>query len=273
MSALLEVSALRVTLAGRRAVDGASLKVRPGELVGLIGPNGAGKSTLMRACLGLVPSEGVVRLGGLELSRLSSRERARAAAFLPQEREIGWPISVAVLVALGRAPHRRLGGPSATDQAAVAAAMARAEVAHLADRPATELSGGERARVLIARALAQDAPLLVADEPAAGLDPAHQIGLMEVLRGLAREGRGALVSLHELGLAAGFCDRLVVMEAGRTVAEGAPEAVLTPELLARVYGVRAHVARTAEGLIAVPVARLPGGAALREGGSGGGASG
>jgi iron complex transport system ATP-binding protein len=254
---LLEVDGLSARLGGRTVLDAVSFALREGECVGLIGPNGAGKSTLLRAALGLIRAEGARRLGGDALEALAPAERARRAAFLPQEREIGWPVSVAALVALGRAPHRPAFAPeSAADRAAVSAAMARMDVARFADRPATELSGGERARALIARALAQEAPLLLADEPAAGLDPAHQIALMETFAALAAEGRAVLASLHDLGLAAQWCGRLILLDRGRVVADGPPQAVLTPERLAAVYGVRAHLDWSGDGPIVQPVARL-----------------
>jgi iron complex transport system ATP-binding protein len=187
---LLAVEGLGVRLGGRAVLQDVSLRVAAGECVGLIGPNGAGKSTLMRAALGLIGAAGARSLGGDPVAALAPAERARRAAFLPQEREIGWPVTVKALVALGRAPHRpRLAALGQADEAAIAAAMQRMDVAQFADRPATDLSGGERARVLIARALAQEAPLLLADEPAAGLDPAHQLALMETFAALAREGR------------------------------------------------------------------------------------
>jgi iron complex transport system ATP-binding protein len=255
---LMAVDGLAARLGGRDVLRGVSLTVNPGEFVGLLGPNGAGKSTLMRAALGLIPAAGARSLGGDPVARLAQMERARRAAWLPQEREIGWPVSVATLVGLGRAPWRPAFAPeTAADRKAVAAAMARMDVARFADRPATALSGGERARALIARALAQQTPLLVADEPAAGLDPAHQIDLMECFAALAREGRGALASLHDLGLAARWCDRLVLLCDGRVAADGPPRVVLTPALLAQVYGVRALIDWGADGPVVQPVARIP----------------
>ena len=214
---------------GRTVLDAASLSVGPGECVGLIGPNGAGKTTWMRAALGLIPFEGASTLAALPPAR-----RAKAAAWLPQERQIAWPVPVREVVALGRLPHG--GGTDGVD-----AALARLSLGHLADRPATELSGGERARVLIARALAQDAPLLLADEPAAGLDPAGQVAAMRLFAALAAEGRGVLVSSHDLGLAARHCGRLALMDGGRIVADGPPAEVLTPERLADSFALDARL--------------------------------
>ncbi|MBP7241089.1 ABC transporter ATP-binding protein [Amaricoccus sp.] len=240
---------------GRRPVlAGVDLAVAPGEVVALLGANGAGKSTLLRAAAGIAPASGVIRLGGAALGALDARARALRVAYLPQEREIAWALDVAALVGLGRLPHRAT--PEA-DRAAVAEAIAAMDLAGFEARPATELSGGERARALIARALAQEAPLLLADEPAAGLDPAHQIALMARLRLLARTGRGVLVALHDLSLAARWCDRAALLHGGRIVADGPPEAVLTAARLAEVYGIVAHLDRDADGPILVPVGPAP----------------
>ena len=250
---LLEISALAVRRGERRTLRGVSFAVAPGELVGLIGPNGAGKSTLLRAAMGLLNFEGSVTIGGADASELSARERAKRVAYLPQEREIAWPIAVETLVSLGREPHRAPGaGLSARDRAAVAEAMRKADLSALAERPATTLSGGERARALIARALAQEAPLLLADEPTAGLGPAHQIALMQRFSDLAAGGAGIVVSLHDLGLAARWCTRLLLLDAGRLIADGAPEEALTPTILREVYGVEAFRAETEDGLVLLP---------------------
>jgi iron complex transport system ATP-binding protein len=246
---LLSLDDVRVSRSGRTVLGGVSARVAGGELVGLLGPNGAGKTTLMRAALGLQPAAGTIALGGASLTGLTARARALRAAYIPQARTIAWPITVAALVGLGRLPHR---AGAAADAAAVEGALAAMELGALRDRPATELSGGERARVLIARALAQAAPLMLADEPVAGLDPAHALGLMAAFRALAREGRGVLVSLHDLGLAARCCDRVVLLDRGRVAADGAPEAVLTPDRLAAVYGITAHLGRDASGPILQP---------------------
>ena len=236
---LLSLRDLSVRLGGRVALHPTTLSVGEGELVGLVGPNGAGKSSLMRGALGLVKAE-----GESSLAALSAADRARAAAWLPQSREIAWPVTVETLVALGRHPHRAPGAPLApADREAIEAAMARADVAGFRDGPATDLSGGEQARVLIARALAQAAPLTLADEPVAGLDPAHQLACMAAFAELAAEGRAAVVSLHDLGLAARFCTRLVMLDRGRVAADGPPGEVLTADRLRAVYGIEAFLAR------------------------------
>ncbi len=253
MTALLTFEGLTVRRDGCPVLDGASLSVLPGEVVGLIGPNGAGKTTLLRAALGLLPADG----GRSSLAGLSPQARARAAAYLPQAREIGWPVPVEALVMLGRLPHLGPGAsPTPDDSAAVDRALARMGLVGYRTRRATELSGGEQARALIARAIAQEAPLLLADEPTAGLDPAAQIGAMDVFAELAAEGRGVLVSLHDLGLAARSCTRLVVMHRGRIVVDGAPGAVLAPQILADVFGISAHLSTGPDGLIFQPLCRL-----------------
>ncbi len=250
---LLGVEGLTVRRGGRTVLDGATLTVAAGEVVGLIGPNGAGKTTLMRAAMGLEPAG-----GHSSLAALAPRERARHAGFLPQGREVAWPVEVEVLVALGRAPHRATSGDlSEEDRRAVRAAMARMEVTHLARRPATALSGGELARVLIARVLAQRTPLVLADEPTSGLDPAAQIATMEVFRALAAEGCGILVSLHDLGLAARHCTRLIALRDGRIAAEGRPQDVLAPQMLAMIFGIRAHFTVTADGPVFQPLSVIP----------------
>lgn len=247
---LLDLADLTVTRRGRTVLGPVSLRIDAGTVVGLLGPNGAGKTTLMRAALGLIPASGGIHLGGTDRAALDPMARARAVSHVPQDREIAWPITVEKLVGLGRLPH-----PQASDtenRQAIRAALDMMDLIPLTDRPATELSGGERARALIARALAQDAPLLIADEPTAGLDPSHALALMTRLRRMARSGRGMLVSLHDLSLAARWCDRIVLMEAGLIVADGPPAEVLTPTRLEAVYGIRAHIAADADGPILVP---------------------
>ncbi|KIC07658.1 ABC transporter [Leisingera sp. ANG-M1] len=246
---VLSVENLSVTLRGRPVIRDVSLEIQAGEFVGLLGPNGTGKTSLMRAALGLISSG-----GRGSLAEMSAVDRARAVAWMPQSREIAWPIPVERLVALGRLPHlpQGLRLPPA-DQALVDQAIARMGLGPFRQRAASRLSGGEQARALIARALAQDTPLLMADEPAAGLDPAHQISTMEVFAALADEGRSALVSLHDLGLAARHCTRLILLAEGGILADGAPADVLTPELMARAFGISIWHQNTAEGPIFQPL--------------------
>lgn len=225
---------------GRRSVvDGATLRIEPGEVVGLVGPNGAGKTSLMRAALGLLPAG-----GGSDLARLAPRDRARRAAWMPQSRDIAWPVSVEALVTLGRIPYLPGG---AEDRKAVEAALDRLGLSAFRARKVTELSGGEQALVLIARAVAQETPLLVADEPIAGLDPAHQIDVMELFADLARDGRAVWLALHDLALAARYCHRLILMDRGRIVADGAPREVLAADNLDRVFGISARFDETTDG--------------------------
>ena len=237
---LMTLSGLSVHRGLCPVLDGIDLSVGPGEFVGLLGPNGAGKTTLLRAAMGLLPARGVA-----SLAELGPLARARHAAYLPQGREIAWPMPVGAVVALGRIAHGE--GASPQDRAATEAAMAALGLGAMRDRDATALSGGEQARVLIARALAQETPLLIADEPIAGLDPAAAIRVMTLFASLARQGRGVVAALHDLGLAARHCTRLVVLHQGRIAADGPPAEVLTPDLLARVFGIRAHLAEGPEG--------------------------
>lgn len=246
---LLSVDRLSVSLRGRNVLTDLSFDIGTGECVGLLGPNGAGKTTLMRAALGLIPYQ-----GESSIAHLAPAERARKAAWMPQSREIAWPVSVETLVMLGRIPHMASGQrPSDKDREAVEAALAAMDVLGFRDRTATRLSGGEQARVLIARALAQDTPLIVADEPVAGLDPAHQISTMQTFAGLARAGRSVIVSLHDLGLAARHCTRLILLSDGKIVADGAPKDVLTLERMAEVFGIRAYYSDTADGPVFQPL--------------------
>ncbi|TVR78387.1 MAG: ABC transporter ATP-binding protein [Rhodospirillales bacterium] len=225
------------------ALDDASVTVSRGEMIGLIGPNGAGKTTLLRVAAGLLrPAGGRVLLDGRPIGTGDRRSRARLLAYLPQGAPCHWPLEVRRLVTLGRLPHLLpWQAPTGTDAEAVTSALDLADVGHLVGRDVLTLSGGERARVLLARALAVEPALLLADEPVSGLDPAHQLRVMTVLRARADAGTGVVVTLHDLGLAARFCRRLVVVDGGRVVADGTPADVLTPETLANVFRIRARV--------------------------------
>ncbi|MGN6146162.1 MAG: ABC transporter ATP-binding protein [Mesorhizobium sp.] len=251
---LLSVAHLSAALGGRPVLHDISFAVGPGELVGLIGPNGAGKSTLLRALMGLTPASGTIELDGEDGRGLSAARRALKVAFMAQSRDVAWAMPVEALVALGRLPHLpRLSPLRAVDRAAVDAAMRVMDVEAYRGRQATALSGGELARVLAARALAQETPLLLADEPAAGLDPAHQIGLMRTFRSLAEQGRSVIVSTHDLGLAARSCTRLVLLDRGRVVADGTPEAVVTANNLRSVYRVRAYFGEVEGRMVVLPL--------------------
>ena len=253
----LEARAISVTLSGQPIVNGASLSVQSGELVGLIGPNGAGKSTLIKAILGLRPHiSGDILLDGVSLLAQPPDIRARNVAYLPQERHVEWRLPAREIVMLGRYPHRaRFGGPTADDRAAVMRALDAVDGHALADRPVTILSGGERTRILLARALAVEAPILLADEPIAALDPWHQLHVMEILRERARAGAGILVVIHDLTLAARFMDRLILMNQGAIAADGTPAEVLTPDLLARVYRIKALAGENAGESYVIPWTR------------------
>jgi iron complex transport system ATP-binding protein len=254
----LSAHGIGVTLGGRAVLEAVDFAVGPGELVGLIGPNGAGKSTLLRVLAGLLaPDAGRVALDETPADHWSDRARARRVGYLPQAGNANWAVSVATLVQLGRMPHRGpLGGASARDRAAVARALDTCDVAHLAGRAVTTLSGGERSRVLLARALAGEPELLLADEPVSGLDPAHQLDVMDTLRHLVQAGAGVAVVLHDLSLAARYCERLVLIGDGRVAAQGPPESVLSDANLARCYDLTVWRGQVAGTPCVVPIARL-----------------
>ncbi|MGZ8605485.1 MAG: ABC transporter ATP-binding protein [Actinomycetota bacterium] len=225
-------------------VHDVELEVRSGEVVGLVGPNGSGKTTLVRvASRALRPSAGRVELGGRDLAGMNAREVARLVAVVPQDLTPAFSFTALELVLMGRTPYlSRWGGGGQEDWARARAAMAATQVQHLADRPVEELSGGERRRVVLAQALAQDAPVLLLDEPTTHLDVRHVLDLLGVVRGLAsREGTAVVGILHDLNLAAASCNRLVALHRGRIVADGTPSEVVTPALLREVYGVEADV--------------------------------
>ncbi|WP_405408931.1 ABC transporter ATP-binding protein [Streptomyces decoyicus] len=250
----LDITGLSVEVAGKRLVHDITLRAGSGRLVGLVGPNGSGKSTLLRCVYrALRPAAGTVRLDGADLHAMDAREGARLLAALPQEASTEFDFTVAEVVAMGRLPHQRgAGRASAEDSARCARALARVGADHLAGRGFLSLSGGEKQRVLIARALAQDPQVLVLDEPTNHLDIAQQLEVLALVRagGTSRTESGGrltvLTALHDLNLAAVHCDELYVIADGRIVAAGPPHDVLTPELLAEVFGVRAHRVRHPE---------------------------
>ena len=251
---LLAVQGLDVTLAGRTVLADVSLALPAGHLVALVGPNGAGKTTLLRAVAGLVPSTGAVHIRGDALSALPLRERAKRFAYLPQGHVVHWPLPARDIVGLGRFPHGVTDPAQMTgrDIDAVSRAMQAADVVGFADRPVTELSGGERSRVALARALAVEAPVVLADEPVASLDPRHQIDVMQTLRKAADDGVLVIVVTHDLGLAARFADHVMVLSAGRLVVQGAPSAALSEQVMRDVFRISAYRAEYRGEAVIVP---------------------
>jgi iron complex transport system ATP-binding protein len=235
----IEANDIAVRFGRTTVLEGVRFMLRAGEMVGLIGPNGSGKTSLLRILANLrAPEAGYVRYGGRSAADLGSRELAQRVAYLAQAGNVHWPMRVESLVALGRLPHRRpMQGLDSVDRAAIERAMAACDIIPFRSRTMGEVSGGERLRILLARALAVEADILLADEPIAALDPLHQLQVMELLRMTARQGRGVVVVLHDLALAARFCDRLVLLAGGGVLAEGPPSTVLSDEHVATAYGV------------------------------------
>jgi len=239
---------LAVTLGGTAVLRDVGLDLRPGQVTAIVGPNGAGKSTLLDTLAGLrKPDVGSVELDGAPLLLLRPRLRARRIGYLPQTPEVAWAVTVRTFVGLGRTAHLGPWGLGEGDRQAVDEAMAMAGVTSFAERVVTTLSGGERARVFVARALAGRPDWLLADEPLAGLDPGHALDALSLFRELAGQGAGLVVTLHDLTLAARLADRVVVLAEGRIVADGAPEVCLAPETLRAAYGVEARLVQGAEG--------------------------
>ncbi|WP_424210680.1 ABC transporter ATP-binding protein [Streptomyces sp. BI20] len=236
----LRIEGIRHTAGGRALLDDVHLSASPGETLGVVGPNGSGKTTLLRVLHGVLrPERGRVLLDGVDTRTLGARDTARRLAAVPQSADAAGELTLREVVAMGRSPHRRFWETDRPeDHARVAAALDRTDLAHLADRPFGLLSGGERQRGLVARALAQDPGLITLDEPTNHLDIRHRLDLLALVRDLPTT---VLLVLHDLNLAAWVCDRVAVLHEGRIVARGTPAEVLTPELLAEVYQVRAQV--------------------------------
>jgi iron complex transport system ATP-binding protein len=245
MSAAWTIEAVQARRGKALVLDGATLNVVPGEVLGVVGPNGAGKTSLLRAGLGLMPLEtGRALLAGRVVGGLNPVERARLVGYLPQERRLAWNLPALDVAALG--------APDLPPGEALAVARDRLErvgVLDLADRGVLDMSGGERARVLLARLLATRAPLMVADEPVAGLDPDAQLLTLDLLRAEATAGAAVVVTLHDLGLAARCCDRVLVLDHGRVVAQGPPVQALSPTVLAKVFKLDGALIETPAGLV------------------------
>lgn len=239
----LTVKGLTYQVNGATLVEQASFKLVPGELICLLGPNGAGKTSLIRTSLGLEkPSFGQSMLDGESTLTLSPILRARRIAYLPQIRPLAWPNAVRDIVALGRFSHGAvLGRLKGADRDAVDRALSACDLTHLADRSADTLSGGELARMHCARAFAAEAPLLVADEPIAALDPRHQFRILDLIADFVASGGGALVVLHDIQMAARYASRLIWMKGRRILADGPPSETFTEDRLKDVYGIEARV--------------------------------
>jgi iron complex transport system ATP-binding protein len=267
VSARFELRGVEAAYAHANApvLHGVSLEAHAGEVVALIGPNGSGKSTVLRVGAGgLRPSRGQALVDGKELWQLAAKERAQRVAVVPQDNPVPNGMFVREMVGLGRTPYvRLLLGPTARDRQVVEGALGAVGLHDLAERRVDELSGGERQRVILARALAQEPSLLLLDEPTANLDLHHQVAMLELVRGLAREqGLAVVAAVHDLQLAALFCDRVILLSNGRVVSHGSPETVLTPTLLLETFGQR--VALSAHPTHGVPlVALVPNGNARR----------
>lgn len=252
MSHHLSLHGLSVTLSGAPILRDVSFDVDHGEMIGLVGPNGSGKSTLLRCIAGSQPYGGQAVIGGREVRQWPPRPLARALAFLRQSTAIEFDFTVEQLVLLGRAPHLSwLQGYRPSDRALVSEALRRVELEPMLDRSALTLSGGELQRALLAQALVQEASLLLLDEPTAHLDVHHRFEFMEIVDELSRDGRTIITVFHDLDLAARFSDRLLVLDRGRLVADGAPAEVLTEHLLADVFRMEARVSLAHDGEITI----------------------
>lgn len=238
----LTASDIHVRLGDKQVLRGVTVAFTRGTVTAIVGPNGAGKSTLLTALAGLrKPDQGIVQLGGADMQTMAPRARAQRLAFLPQIPEIAWAVEVRTLVALGRTPFTGGRGLSAEDEAAVDKAIVTTDVGAFAHRNVLTLSGGERARVLLARALAGEPEWLLADEPLTGLDPGHQLDAADLMRRLAAEGRGVVVTLHDLHMALRVADRVIVLAEGLVSAEGPAREALTPAILASAYGIKGRI--------------------------------
>ncbi len=251
----LSFDRLTVELSGRTVLSDITATLTPGRVTAVLGPNGAGKSSLVRAAAGLIrPINGSVMLDGVDVGRMPIRERAQAIGYLPQDAVVHWNMAVTDLVALGRMPHR---SGAAEDAAAIEAALAATGTTDLRDRRVRELSGGERARVLLARVLAGQPRWLLADEPLASLDPAHQLDALSMFRAAAQSGTGVLLVLHDLTQAARVADDVILLKESRILASGDRATVLTAANIADAFAVDIVAATDPHGLpIIVPIARV-----------------
>jgi iron complex transport system ATP-binding protein len=230
----LSLQNAHVKIGGATLVQDVSFHIKPGQIVGLLGPNGAGKTTAIRALLGLQKmSNGSANIMGKDPVALLPNQRARAVSYLPQTRNMIWPISVRETVKLGLFAH-------GSNEAAIETVLEQCDLTRLANRAVNTLSGGENARVHLARALVSQTPALVVDEPTTALDPRHQFACLDLLAARARTGAAVLVILHDLHAASRYCDEIILLNNGALIAQGTPREVLTPQNLSRIYGVEGH---------------------------------
>ncbi len=246
---------LCVALNARSIIRDCSFSMRAGEFITIIGPNGAGKTTLLRALAGLIPYSGSLALDGVELSQITAASRAKQIGYLPQNGSVHWPMRVRDVVALGRLPFgAMLQRLSAGDEALVQKALRDCDVAHLEDTAATELSGGELSRILFARVLASDTPVILVDEPTASLDPAHQISIMQLMARAAKAGRMVVSVSHDISLAVQHATRMIALERGFIAGDGSPIDLLDSGVLQRIFGVR-FLRAEIDGVSAITIAR------------------
>lgn len=260
---MLNTTDICLKLDGKPVLHKVNVQLQEGEFVGLIGPNGAGKTSLLRILAGLLRADsGKVYMRGddhslRDLTKVPSLERAKKMAYLAQQEPPAWPLMVEHLVGLGRAPwHQPMGRKSAADQQAIERALHLTELEHVRQRPVTSLSGGELQRCLLARVFAGEPNIILADEPIAALDPYHQLHMMELLQAHATQSGGVVAALHDLGLAARYCQRLILLNDGQVIADGEPARVLTEKNLREVYGISAHIDCRDEGVVIIPKARI-----------------
>lgn len=254
---LISAEGLKASLDGMPVLEDASFSLAQGEIVGLVGPNGAGKTTILKLLTGaLKPERGDIEILGRPVGKFPSQALARQLGYLPQDAEIHWPMAVERVVALGRVPHLMPWEDlKSSDERIIEDAMRATDTLHLRERRVDHLAGGEKALVMIARLLAGEPKILLADEPVQGLDPSHALQVMALLRGVVKGGRGVLVVLHDLALASRFCDRILLLHQGKILASGKPEEVFSPERLKESYHVEAKYGN-GDGFYVVPWKRI-----------------
>lgn len=240
---ILKVDNINKAFGGVQALSSVGFELKKGDVFGVIGPNGSGKTTLLDLLTGFrQPSSGAVLLQGRPLKSWAKTEVARRLALVPQEYSVNFPFTVRELVAMGRHPHQaRFGAPSEADQAATAAALTALDLEGMADKLIIELSGGEKQRVILARALAQESPTLLLDEPTANLDIYHALAALDLVAQKVKQGLTAVAVMHDLNLAASHCDYLIFLKNGRVAAQGATEEILEPGVVTQVFGVAARI--------------------------------